>query len=172
MAGTVASLLSAGMLALRGRREVRSASAPLNAPSHWLFGRSALHSDHLSLRHTLSGMLIHHGSSIFWALIYSRLLHRQRVQPTLGALLVAALAAWVDLMLVPERLTPGFERRLTHKSLVLVYAAFAFGLSLGGGHGRAVAEAASEEERPLEKHLRAPRLPRDGENQLARFDPG
>ena len=132
MAGTVASLLSAGMLALRGRCEVRSASAPLNAPSHWLFGRSALRSSRPSLRHTLSGMLIHHGSSIFWALIYSRLLHRQQVPPSLGALLISALAAWVDLRLVPERLTPGFERRLTRKSLMLVYAAFAFGLALGG----------------------------------------
>jgi hypothetical protein len=33
---------------------------------------------------------------------------------------------------VPERLTPGFERRLSNRSLVMVYAAFGAGLALAG----------------------------------------
>jgi hypothetical protein len=45
---------------------------------------------------------------------------------------VTALAAVVDLAIVPKRLTPGFEQRLTRPSITLVYAGFAVGLALGG----------------------------------------
>lgn len=141
VAGGFASLLSAAMLLARGRCDTGTATAPLNAPSHWLFGQEALHANRPSWRHTLSGLLIHHGSSLFWGLLYSRLLHQLRSQqrseksmarPALAAMGITALAAWVDLQLVPQRLTPGFEHRLSNKSLVLVYGAFAAGLALGG----------------------------------------
>jgi hypothetical protein len=146
VAGTVASLLSTAMLAFRGRRDVGAIAAPLNAPGHWLFGSESLRSNRPSWRHTLSGFLIHHGSSLFWSLLYSRVLHWQCRQhdeggsaqagmagPAWSALGVTLLAAWVDFRVVPERLTPGFEHRLSRKSLVLVYGAFALGLALGGG---------------------------------------
>jgi hypothetical protein len=45
---------------------------------------------------------------------------------------ISAVAAVVDLKLVPKRLTPGFEARLSNRSLALVYAGFATGLALGG----------------------------------------
>jgi hypothetical protein len=38
----------------------------------------------------------------------------------------------VDLGLVPERLSPGFERRLSRPSTGLVYLSFGVGLALGG----------------------------------------
>lgn len=137
VAGTWASALSVAVLALRGRQEAGTATASLNAPSHWLFGQEALRSNRPSWRHTFSGLLIHHGSSLFWALLYSRLLQQQQHRrdpawPVLTAVGVTALAAWVDLRLVPKRLTPGFEHRLSNTSLVWVYGAFAAGLALGG----------------------------------------
>ena len=48
------------------------------------------------------------------------------------AVAVSAVAAVVDLACVPDRLTPGFERRLSERSLVMVYTAFAAGLALAG----------------------------------------
>lgn len=143
VAGGIASVLSSVMLVARGKRDAGTGTAPLNAPSHWLFGREALRANRPSWRHTFNGLLIHHGSSLFWGLVYSGLLHRLRkqaraegswAQPALGAIGITALAAWVDLRLVPERLTPGFEHRLSNKSLVLVYGAFAVGMALGGWH--------------------------------------
>lgn len=140
VAGGLASILSTAMLVVCGRRDAGTATAALNAPSHWLFGREALHANRPSWRHTLSGLLIHHGSSLFWGLLYSRLLHQLRkpaplaqgmARPALGAIGITALAAWVDFRFVPERLTPGFEHRLSNKSLALVYGAFAVGLALG-----------------------------------------
>lgn len=46
------------------------------------------------------------------------------------AAVVAAGACLVDLRCTPQRLTPGFERRLTPSSLFLVYTAFDLGLVL------------------------------------------
>lgn len=46
------------------------------------------------------------------------------------AAVVAAGACLVDLRCTPQRLTPGFERRLTPSSLFLVYTAFGLGLVL------------------------------------------
>lgn len=136
VAGALASALSAGVLMLRGRRDAGSALAPVNAPSHWLFGKRALRADGPSWRHTFCGLLIHHGSSVMWAWLFSRSLrqaHRSghAVSPAWGAVCIAALAAWVDFRLVPPRLTPGFEPRLSRSSLVLVYAAFGLGLAWG-----------------------------------------
>ena len=56
------------------------------------------------------------------------------------SLALSALAAWVDLAVVPPALSPGFERRLSRGSLCLVYLGFAAGLALGElwpGTGRA-----------------------------------
>jgi len=134
--GSVASLLSAALLAWRGRAETGSAAAAINAPSHWLWGRKALRSDGTNLRHTLLGMAIHHASSVFWAVFYEALQARRRRAASgsvlVDAAAVTAAAALVDLRLVPERLTPGFERRLSAPSLSCVYLGFAVGLALGG----------------------------------------
>jgi len=136
--GSAASLFSIATLALLGRRDSGSAWAPLNAPSHWLFGRRALQQDAPSLRYSATGLVTHHLSAIFWGLFYEALLRRGRhrapgVARHLGeAALVTAGAAVVDLLLVPERLTPGFEHRLSKRSLSCVYGAFAVGLAAGG----------------------------------------
>jgi hypothetical protein len=63
-------------------------------------------------------------------------LHSRRRKTTQGnalvdAAAVSALAAVVDLKLVPHRLTPGFQERLSSKSLALVYGSFAAGLFAG-----------------------------------------
>lgn len=133
--GTLASLASAAVLAWRGRRENRRPLGPLNAPAHWVWGRESLRRDDASLRHTLTGAVVHHGSSLFWAVFYEALRSR-RARPTPAnavsdAAAITAIAATVDLKLVPERLTPGFERRLSKRGLVWVYASFAAGLALG-----------------------------------------
>lgn len=135
ISGSLASLISAAVLAWRGRRENRRALGPLNAPAHWLWGKQSLRRDDASLRHTLTGMLVHHVSSLFWAVFYE-LLRTRRTRPTaanaLGdAAAVTVVAAAVDLQLVPQRLTPGFEQRLSKRGLAWVYASFAAGLALG-----------------------------------------
>ena len=135
-AGTLASLLSTVALLVAGRRENGDAAAPVNAISHWFWGRCALRQDGPSLRHTLAGYLIHHGASVFWGTLHARAWGcRPRAKqpgPALaGAATAAAVAYFVDYRLTPQRLTPGFEHRLSSGALFAVYACFALGLAIG-----------------------------------------
>ena len=134
--GLLAGALSALVLAWRGRAEVGSAAAPVNAVSHWIWPQQALHEDEPSLKHTGTGGALHLASALMWSACYSWLRSR-RLHPTArdavtDAAALTAVAALVDLKLVPKRLTPGFEQRLRPRSLTLVYAGFAAGLALGG----------------------------------------
>jgi len=131
VSGSAASLVSMAMLAWRGHLENGSAAAPVNAPSHWFWGRESLRRDGTTLRHTAVGAAVHHASSLFWAAIYALLQSRRRPQPVADAITLTAVAAVVDLKLVPARLTPGFEQRLSRRSLAWVYGGFAAGLVLG-----------------------------------------
>ena len=134
--GATSSVLSTAALALLGRRDAGSAFAPTNAVSHWIYGDEALREDTPTLRHTLPGYLIHHGSAMFWSVLFERLcgrlLDRKDTALTLGAATAAsAVACFVDYRLTPARLQPGFEAHLSRPSLAVVYGAFGVGLALG-----------------------------------------
>ena len=135
LSGTFASLASTLALLFSGVRDCRSAIAPVNAVSHWIWKDKALRQQKPSLRYSAAGYLIHHAASIFWALTYERLLTSRAPEPVrteiaVSAATIAAVACVVDLRCTPERLTPGFERRLENKSLFVVYTDFAVGLAL------------------------------------------
>lgn len=136
IAGSCASALSAITLAWCGRRENRSAAAPLNAVSHWYWGDEALGRHRMDLRHTLLGYATHHGASLFWASLLCAFLHGRPRMQTRQRLLAAsagtsAIACFVDFRLTPHRFTPGYEHRVSRPSLALTYLAFAAGLALG-----------------------------------------
>jgi hypothetical protein len=134
--GGAAAAGSLAMLALCGRREIGSAVAPINAPSHIVWGDRALRKNRPSVRYTVPGLALHLASSWFWAVLYEKVAAPQAGADPLKTLrnagLATAVAAVVDLRAVPERLAPGFERRLSGTGLGLVYGAFAIGLALGG----------------------------------------
>lgn len=134
--GSVASVLSTAALAALGKREAGSPYAPTNATSHWFFGDKAALQDRPTAKYTLTGYAIHHGSSLFWAVLVERLagklLDRKKPLTTLevGAA-AAAVACFVDYKMTPERLHPGYEKRLSKPSLAVVYGVFGVGLALG-----------------------------------------
>ena len=146
--GTVAGLAAAAVASVAGKCEVDSYAAPLNATSHIIWGEEAAEEDQPSLKYTLTGFLLNHGSGIFWASFYERLFGRQSdglnggrrsaaaskdpmplVKPVLGGAAVAAAAYIIDYHLIPKRFTPGFEKRLSGKSLAAIFAALAVGLA-------------------------------------------
>jgi hypothetical protein len=134
--GATSSLLSTAALAALGKREAGSAYAPTNAVSHWIYGDKATRHHGPSARYTLPGYLIHHGSAMFWAVIFERLcgglLDRKNTALTLGVGTAAsAVACFVDYQLTPDRLKPGYERHLSRPSLAVVYGAFGVGLAIG-----------------------------------------
>lgn len=134
LSGTAASVLSTVALAALGKRETGSMFAPTNAVSHWLWGDQAFRRNKPTLRHTLTGYLIHHASATFWGVLFERLLGDRLGGKSLAATLsssaaATAVACFTDYKLTPERLEPGYEERLSKPSVALVYGAFAIGLA-------------------------------------------
>ena len=133
--GSLASLLSTAYLVWAGQRRGQPA-APVNAPSHWIFGDGALREDEPSKLFTLTGFGIHHAASIFWGVLHAKAwgckAYAKRPLPAAaGALTASAVACLVDYKLTPPRLSPGFEHRLSIKELAAVYGCFAVGLAVG-----------------------------------------
>lgn len=134
VSGTTASVASTVALAALGKRDSGSAVAPVNAVSHWFFGDQAAREERPSKKFTLTGYAIHHASSIFWGVLFERVFrkvldrrHAREVLPAAAA--ATAVACFTDYKLTPERLNPGFEKRLTTPSVAAVYVAFGLGLA-------------------------------------------
>lgn len=136
IAGGVAGLASLAVLALGGRLERGRPWGPVNAPSHWVWGDKALKQDEPTPRYTATGLVVHQLAAAFWGVLHEWLLGRPekaRAPRTLlrDAAMTTTVAAVVDLGIVPHRLTPGFQHRLSVPGLVGVYFLFALGLALG-----------------------------------------
>lgn len=134
--GIVATLATCLMVARQGRKDSGSAIAPINASSHVLWGESAAVQEKVTVRHTLPGVLVNLGGAMWWAVVYQKLfgaaMDRRGPSAVLsGACATAALAYIVDYHLVPRRLTPGWEYRLSNRSLFLSLGAMAGGLATG-----------------------------------------
>ena len=134
--GSVAGLITTAVLALRGRREAGSSVAPINATSHVFWGDEAGTINAVDAKHTVPGLLINSGAGVFWALVHALLLERlPRRGPAAAAAsgaAVAGLAYVVDYHLIPRRLTPGWELRLSRKSVALGFAALGLSLAIAG----------------------------------------
>ncbi|WP_232429409.1 hypothetical protein [Noviherbaspirillum autotrophicum] len=136
--GAIAGFTTALAASLAGKREAGSYAAPLNATSHVFWGDEAAQHDEASAKYTLTGVATNVASATFWAAIYEKLFGQQSgteqslLKPVLGALAVTAGAYVTDYYLVPKRLTPGYELRLSGKSLAAIYGALAVGLAAGG----------------------------------------
>lgn len=128
--GTIASLMSTAVVSLISFRHTGSAVSGTNASSHWIWDETAKHKRGRTLRYTAIGYLIHHASSIFWAVGYERFTppSASPARAMKRAALTSMFAYLVDYHVVPRRLTPGFEARIPHSGLACTYAAFALGL--------------------------------------------
>jgi hypothetical protein len=136
--GSLASVTSGVLLAICGAVEGKAPAGPLNGPSQWLWGKRAAYRRRPSWRYTALGYSIHHVVSIGWALLHEKhvaglVASRPATTRFLGAAATAALACFVDYQVARGRAQPGFEKQLTRRSLLFVYAAFALGLALRPG---------------------------------------
>lgn len=138
ISGTVAGIAGAAAAALAGKWETGSYAAPINATSHILWGETAARQDRPSLKYTLTGFLLNHAAAVFWAAIYETLSgarssrsgkQSSSLQPLLNSAVVTAGAYVTDYYLVPRRFTPGFEKRLSGRSLAMIYGVLALGMA-------------------------------------------
>jgi hypothetical protein len=135
VSGSVASICSIAAAMAVARRERGDADGAVNAISHIAWGGAPqAHAGRPGVN-TVVGAALHHGASIFWALMFEGLFgERARRDPhsaAAGAALTAATAYVVDYHVVPKRFQPGFEARMSRPSMFFVYAALAGGLFLG-----------------------------------------
>lgn len=135
IAGSIVCVVTAAAAALRGRTDSGSAVAPINATSHVVYGPEAGNVEVPDFRHTMLGLVINAGASVFWAAVYERLFGRAGNRgdvgaPLLGGVLVAALAYVVDYHLMPKRLTPGWEERVSPRSVAMIFGAMALSLTV------------------------------------------
>ena len=146
--GTISGLATAAVASLAGKRENGSYAAPLNATSHIIWGDKAAKQDQASVKYTLTGFLLNHGSAIFWASFYEKLAAghgngrgegrmsspgpaggRHAMNPLCRAAAVVAAAYVIDYHVIPKRFTPGFEKRLSGKSMAMIFLTLAAGLA-------------------------------------------
>lgn len=136
--GTLAGIGTLAATVLAGKRETGSYAAPLNATSHIVWGDKAAVQNSASLKYTLTGFILNHAAVIFWAAIYEKFFgmrpaqsgrRQSALRPLAGGAIVSAGAYVTDYYLVPRRLTPGFEKRLSNKSLLIFYGVLALGLA-------------------------------------------
>jgi len=132
----LATLGTTAVAALAGEWENHAPLGPINAISHILFGDEAARHDELSAQHTVTGAVLNAAAIGTWAVVGELLFGGERRPATLPAALaagavVSGIAYVTDYHLVPERLTPGFEKRLSNKSLLAIYGVLAIGLGIG-----------------------------------------
>ena len=79
--------------------------------------------------------MTHIASALFWAVPYGLWLQRKSERSTeeivVGGAATAALAATVDYLAMPRRLTPGWELALSRRSIGLTFVGLALGLAGG-----------------------------------------
>lgn len=133
--GTIATAATTLAVSALGKMEQDNAIAPINSVSHIAWGDKAAAQESPSLKYTLTGALLNSAAVVSWAAVHT-LLFGRRVRPSmaqalLGGTAVSALAYVTDYHVVPSRLTPGFEKRLSNLSLFAVYGCLAAALATG-----------------------------------------
>jgi len=119
-------------LAAFGKAKEGSPFTPFNAIAHIAFGDAAATVDGFAARETLTGFGLHASAIAVWGVLYEALAGKTSLPGSLGkGALASALIYWFDYHLVPERLRPGFEKRLGPEAVAVTYAllALSFGLS-------------------------------------------
>jgi hypothetical protein len=127
--GLVAAAATAG--ALVGFGWVRGTPVqPLNTLAHIVVGSRAFHVRSVDPVVTTMGMAVHVLSIVVWGLLFSLALARARgVRLWATALVFAAIVAVLDLVVVPDRLSPGFDAMLTRGELIVLYGIMAMAMA-------------------------------------------
>ncbi len=136
VSGAASSIVSTVAMAVVAKKDTGSPYAATNAVSHYVHGNKASYRDRFSLRYTVPGLLIHHANATFWSFVFERVMGGVLDQKNPAGILASAaatsaFAAFTDHKLVPRPMQPGYQKRLSNKSLGVVYASIAVGMALG-----------------------------------------
>lgn len=131
-ASAAATTATTAATLLLGATRDESAWAPVNAVSHILWGDEAAQHTEPSATYTATGAALNAGAMVMWAAAYvavRKMFPRGTAGSAMAGAGVAAAAYVIDYHVVPKRLTPGFEKRLSGRSMFWIYTALAAGLA-------------------------------------------
>ena len=134
--GKLATVATAATIAVCGKAELDNPVAPLNAVSHVVFGEEAARQDKASLKYTGTGLVLHDAACTSWAALHEQFFGKSVQEGNvpsafIGGGLTSAIAYLTDYYIVPKRLTPGVEKRLSSRSLLAMYTVLALSLAFG-----------------------------------------
>jgi len=101
-----------------------------------LFGdEDAVNAEGIDAKHTLAGAGINAAAVTMWAgvheLLFGKWARKGPAEAIVSGAAVSALAYAVDYHVVPKRLTPGFEKKLSSSGLFTTYAVLALSFAAG-----------------------------------------
>lgn len=131
LTSAVTSAATTAALCLLSSRDTGRPAAALNAVSHIVWGDKAAKHDGWDVRHTVVGTVLNAGAMGLWSGVHALLPGPRSVfGAARNATIVSALAYVTDYHVVPRRLNPGFEQRLSRQSLFGTYAVLAASLAM------------------------------------------
>lgn len=105
--------------------------AAVNAISHCVHGDVREYGDRATIAETGTGIAINSTAMFSWAFLWELLFGRKSVkEAVVPALLGTGIAYLIDYHVVPKRLSPGIEKRLSWKAIAAVYGVLAATLAL------------------------------------------
>lgn len=136
VSGTITAIGTAIATAAVSEAENGDAAAAFNAASHVAWGDEAFGADGVSERYTLTGLAIHAGAMLGWAVLQEALFGRwartgSPARAVASGAATSAAAYAIDYHVLPERLQPGIERRLSPAAMAVSYVALAAMLAIG-----------------------------------------
>lgn len=127
----IATAATSAVLMLASRSEIGSPWAAFNSICHMVDGDDRDFPHEFSARETLLGAGLNASAIGTWAVLYEGLLGGVPLPSSSFWAAVATAGIWlVDYRLVPKRFTPGFENRLSKRSIALAYLALAASFAL------------------------------------------
>ncbi len=126
-----AATITAALAAMGKARGDTTAWTPFNAIAHMVFGDRAAETTNFTPRETLSGLGLNIGSLGMWGGLYEKVAGRVEFPASLATGAAASALIWLlDYKILPERLRPGFEKRLGDRSVAATYVLLALVLGL------------------------------------------
>ena len=127
----VTALATTATATVLSKLQTGHGAAALNATSHIVWGKRAFGRDAADARHTVVGTLLNAGAMLAWCAVHELLPEARTLPARIIKAAGVSVASYVtDYHVVPKRLTPGFEERLSPAALAAVYVALGTGLLL------------------------------------------
>ena len=129
--GFVLAAATNAAIMLVSDKENGSPWAALNSVAHIIDGDQKEQPTVYSPRESWLGIGVNGTAMCAWGVIYEGALLVTKTKSSVWtALLGTTVAYLIDYKAVPKQFTPGIEKRLSHNSVLIAYAALALGLAL------------------------------------------